>query len=168
MKRSLGVSFNEGALFLLKKIVDISVYIVYIVYIQKVGEMMRLVIHNQLDAPIFKQIYDQIKSQIIAGELKQDDALPSIRQLAKDLKVSVITTKRAYEELERDGFIYTMAKRGSYVKGMNPSLIKEEYLKQIETHLQDALDLADTVGISTAELKALLDVLKSEIEGGRK
>lgn len=93
---------------------------------------MTILIDNKSGAPIYDQIYSQIKAQIISGALKEDDALPSIRSLAKDLHISVITTKRAYDELEREGFIYTLAAKGCFVAKKNTLLIREETLKQIE------------------------------------
>ena len=95
---------------------------------------MNLYIDNRSGSPIYDQIYTQIKNQIISGELEADQALPSIRNLAKDLRISVITTKRAYEELEREGFIYTLPAKGCFVAPKNVELLREETLKQIEAH----------------------------------
>ena len=93
---------------------------------------MNILIDNKSGIPIYDQIYSQIKSQIISGALKQDELLPSIRGLAKDLRISFITTKRAYEELEREGFIYTLPAKGCYVAPKNIELLREENLKKIE------------------------------------
>ena len=90
---------------------------------------MNIFIDNKSGAPIYDQIFNQIKDQIISGALKEDDALPSIRNLAKDLKISVVTTKRAYDELEREGFIYTIAAKGCFVAPKNMELIKKLYKK---------------------------------------
>jgi len=95
-----------------------------------------IILSNMSDRPIYEQIYNQIKNAIISGELKEGDMLPSIRALAKDLRISVITTKRAYDELERDGYIYTVAGKGCYVAKKNMELIREEYLKRIEEHIR--------------------------------
>ena len=95
---------------------------------------MNILIDNKSGAPIYDQIYVQIKSQIISGALKENEMLPSIRGLAKDLRISFITTKRAYEELEREGFIYTLPAKGCYVAPKNVELIREENLKKIEGH----------------------------------
>ena len=117
---------------------------------------MELIIRNTTNQPIYDQIYTQIKDLIIAGKLKEGDALPSMRFLAKELRVSVITTKRAYEELERDGFITTMTGRGSFVSGANLELIREENLKRIETHMEEIVRLASRCGLSLEELTEIL------------
>ena len=98
---------------------------------------MNIVINNSNDKPIYEQIKDQLKEKIISGELKASDALPSMRLLAKELRISVITTKRAYEELEREGFIITVTGKGSFVAEKNLDLIREESLKKIEDILND-------------------------------
>ena len=92
---------------------------------------MNILIDNKSGEPIYNQIYSQIKNQIISGELKEDEMLPSIRGLAKDLRISFITTKRAYEELEKEGFIYTLPAKGCYVAPKNVELLREENLKKI-------------------------------------
>ncbi len=117
---------------------------------------MDIIISNTSDKPIYEQICTQIKDLIIAGKLKEGDALPSMRFLAKELRVSVITTKRAYEELERDGFITTMTGRGSFVSGANLELIREENLKRIETHMEEIVRLASRCGLSLEELTEIL------------
>ena len=106
------------------------------------GESVNIFIDNRNTTPIYDQIYAQIKAQIMSGALGEDAALPSIRNLAKDLRISVITTKRAYEELEKDGFIYTLAGKGSFVAPKNLELVREEHLKRIEEHLGAAARLA--------------------------
>ena len=108
---------------------------------------MYIFIDNKTEAPIYEQIYEQIKSQIISGELCEDEALPSIRNLAKDLRISVITTKRAYEELESEGFIYTVAGKGCFVAAKNTELLREENLKCIEEHMQEIRRLAAGCGL---------------------
>ena len=117
---------------------------------------MDIIISNSSGAPIYEQICAQIKSKIISGELKEGDALPSIRLLAKELRISVITTKRAYEELERDGFLVTYAGKGSFVAGKNLDLIREEHLRQIEELFCRAKELADQSGLANEELYEML------------
>ena len=123
---------------------------------------MTIIIDNKSGVPIYDQIYSQIKAQIIGDALRQDEALPSIRSLAKDLRISVITTKRAYEELEREGFIYTVAAKGSFVARRNLELLREENLRQIEAHLREALALAASCRLSREELCEMLCVLDEE------
>lgn len=120
---------------------------------------MRILINNKSGQPIYEQICTQIRNQIISGELKEDEALPSIRALAKDLRISVITTKRAYEELERDGFIYTLAGKGSFVAQKNLSLLNEEYLRRIESHLDEIRKLCVSIKLTKKELHEMLDAL---------
>ena len=117
---------------------------------------MDIIISNSSGAPIYEQICSQIKGKIISGELKEGDALPSIRLLAKELRISVITTKRAYEELERDGFLVTYPGKGSFVAGKNLDLIREEHLRQIEELFGKAKALADQSGLTNDELYEML------------
>lgn len=123
---------------------------------------MELYISNSGQEPIYAQITRQIKAKILNGELQQGDALPSIRLLAKELRISVITTKRAYEDLEADGFITTMPGRGSFVAPQSPALHREESLKQMEEHLQHAIDAARRGGITKDEVRETLDLLWEE------
>ena len=120
---------------------------------------MDIIISNAGGAPIYEQICSQIKAKIMSGELAEGDALPSIRLLAKELRISVITTKRAYEELEREGFLVTYPGKGSFVAAKNGELLREEQLKQIEQKLTEALALARQGGISDAELAEMFQVL---------
>lgn len=120
---------------------------------------MNLFIDNRSGVPIYDQIYSQIKAQIISGALPEDTMLPSIRNLARDLRISVITTKRAYEELERDGLVYTMAGKGSFVAPMNTENIKENLCMEIEQHLSKVIELAQSCGISRSEIIKMLDEL---------
>ena len=113
---------------------------------------MEILISNASGKPIYDQIASQIKNRIISGLLVQGDALPSMRQLAQELRISVITTKRAYEELERDGFIETFPGKGSFVARKNMEFIREEQLKKMEGLLQQAVELAQGSGISQEEL----------------
>lgn len=123
---------------------------------------MTILIDNKSGAPIYEQIASQIKAQIMSGALREDDPLPSIRSLAKDLRISVITTKRAYEELERAGFLYTVAGKGSFVAPKNVELLREENLKKIEAHLAEAVQLAACCGLSRGELLELLQLAMEE------
>lgn len=117
---------------------------------------MTVLIDNKSAAPIYEQIFTQIKAQIISGDLPEDSALPSIRSLAKDLRISVITTKRAYDELEREGFLYTIAGKGCFVAPRNLELLREENLKAIEEHLAEIHRLAATCGLSLEDLTQML------------
>ena len=122
---------------------------------------MRILIDNKSGLPIYDQIYTQIKAQIISGELKEDEPLPSIRNLAKDLRISVVTTKRAYDELEKEGFIYTIAAKGCFVARKNVELLREENLKAIEDHIDRILQLAVTCNLSREDI---LDMVKFALE----
>ena len=123
---------------------------------------MELIIRNTAGQPIYDQISSQIKAQIIAGALQPGEALPSIRALAKDLKISVITTKRAYDELEGAGFILTVPGKGSFVAAKDTELIREENLRQIEEHMKQIQLLARACGLSRQELGEIYDVLEEE------
>lgn len=123
---------------------------------------MNIFIDNKSGLPIYDQIYNQIKSQIISGALREDQLLPSIRNLAKDLGISVITTRRAYDELEREGFIYTVAGKGCFVAAKNTELLREENLRQIETHLQAIRDLAAACGLSREDIIEMFSVIEEE------
>ena len=117
---------------------------------------MELIIRNTNNQPIYEQICTQIKAQIIAGKLAPGEALPSIRALAKDLRVSVITTKRAYDELEAQGLINTVAGKGCFVAEPDLALFREQSLYLLEDHLAAAAELARTCGLSESELAELL------------
>ncbi len=123
---------------------------------------MEILIKNSSGQPIYEQIYTQIKDLILNGALAEGDALPSIRGLAKDLRISVITTKRAYDELEREGFVNTVAGKGCFVAGTDRELIREEHLKKIETHLQAISQLAKSCGITNEELIEMFRILEVE------
>ena len=120
---------------------------------------MDIIISNSSGEPIYNQIYSQIKTMILDGRLKEGDALPSMRNLAMQLRISIITTKRAYEELERDGFIESYTGKGSFVKAQNKELFREEQLRQIEEMLSQVCEKAKLCGITTEELKEILDLL---------
>ena len=113
---------------------------------------MNILIDNKSGDAIYNQIYSQIKNQIISGELKENEMLPSIRGLAKDLRISFITTKRAYEELEKEGFIYTLPAKGCYVAPKNVELFREDNLKKIEEHIEQIAKLAASCNLSRDEL----------------
>ncbi len=120
---------------------------------------MNIFISNTTDEPIYEQIVRQIKALVTAGELSEGDALPSMRTLAQQLRISVITTKRAYEELERDGFIESYTGKGSFVKRQNPELYREDTLRRIEAQLGAVCDMAKTAGVELAELCDIIALL---------
>ncbi len=123
---------------------------------------MDILIRNTGDQPIYEQIVQQIKHLILKGELAEGTPLPSMRLLAKELRISVITTKRAYEELEREGFITTVTGKGSFVAGKNIELVREEYLRRIETLLGQSVDLAREGNIPFDQVLEMLNVLYEE------
>lgn len=123
---------------------------------------MEIIIRNVGDVPIYEQIAAQVKQTILVGSLKEGEALPSIRLLAKELRVSVITTKRAYEELEREGFIVSVPGKGSFVAQVNHQRIREHHYKEIEDHLQKALNQARLCGLAVEDV---VGMLKSINEG---
>ncbi|QSX04817.1 GntR family transcriptional regulator [Sedimentibacter sp. zth1] len=123
---------------------------------------MNILISNSSDKPIYEQIVSQIKACIISGELKDNDALPSMRLLAKELRISVITTKRAYEELEKEGFIVSVTGKGSFVAAKNINLIKEEALKYIEEEMSKIIEKSNLCNISFEEL---IEMFKTIYEG---
>jgi len=123
---------------------------------------MQIIISNSSKEPIYEQITKQVKSSILAGELQEGAALPSIRQLAKDLQISVITTKRAYEELEKAGFIYSIVGKGSFVAEQNLEVIREKKLKVIEEQLSAVITNSREIGLSLDELQQLLKILYEE------
>lgn len=123
---------------------------------------MTIIIDNKSGVPIYDQIYSQIKAQIIGDALRQDEALPSIRSLAKDLRISVITTKRAYDELEAEGFIYTFPGKGSFVAPKNTELLREENLRRIEEHMREISALAVQSGLTRQELSEMYTLISEE------
>ena len=123
---------------------------------------MTIFISNSGEQPIYEQITGQIKEMILRGELKGGDALPSMRGLAKDLHISVITTKRAYEEFERDGFIHTMVGKGSFVADANMEMMKEEQFRRIEEILAEGVALAKRSGIDCEELQEIIRMVYEE------
>lgn len=123
---------------------------------------MDIILTNVGGQPIYDQIVSQVKAQILSGKLKEGDALPSLRALAKDLRISVITTKRAYEELEREGFIVSLTGKGSFVAGANTELIREEHLRRLEDHLREAVSLSHLCGLDLDGLTSILSMLYKE------
>lgn len=125
---------------------------------------MDIIITNQSDRPIYEQIMDQIKAQIMSGELKEGDALPSMRLLAKELRISIITTKRAYEELEREGYIESYTGKGSFVKGVNHEMVKESVMFEIENLMEEVLEKAALAKVPFDELVERMKLLYEEKE----
>jgi len=123
---------------------------------------VEIIISNSSGKPIYEQITSQIKNLIMSGDLLPGSPLPSMRLLAKELRISVITTKRAYEELEREGFITTIIGKGSFVSENNTELVKEEHLRKIEENIQNAVDYARQSGISLDELHEIMDMIYKE------
>ncbi len=123
---------------------------------------MNIIISNSSEAPIYQQITDQIRDSILRGELLEGDLLPSIRNLAKDLRISVITTKRAYDELENDGYIVSVSGKGFYVAGQNAELLHESRLSIVEEKLEEAVKCAKTLNIERSDVFRLLELLYEE------
>ena len=123
---------------------------------------MDIIISNSIDTPLYEQVKEQIKNKIVANELKAGELLPSIRSLAKDLRISVITTKNAYDELEKEGYVETIPGKGTYVANKNTELIKEEQLQKVEGLIDTAVSIAKISGISKDEIKEMLDILYGE------
>ena len=123
---------------------------------------MDFYISHSSKKPIYEQIMAQIKSQILSGVLKEGDALPSIRVLARELRISVITTKRAYDELEHEGLLHSVAGKGTFVAAANPQLLREEKMRQLEDLLQKAVDSAKEHGFSLEELTRILTLIYQE------
>ena len=147
---------------------DIQLYITYAMAWNSHNSKeihMDIIISNSSGVPIYEQIEEQIKSQILSGELIEGDALPSMRVLAKELKISIITTKRAYEDLERDGFIESITGKGSFVKGINSDMVKENMLFSIQELLEKAVDKAILCNVSYDELSEMLALLYEEKSG---
>ena len=123
---------------------------------------MNIFIDNKSGIPIYDQIYTQIKNHIISGELKEDEALPSLRGLAKDLRISVVTTKRAFDELEKEGFVYTIPAKGCFVAAKNAELLQEENLKKIEEHMQLIAQLAVSCNLSRQDILDMFCIIWEE------
>ena len=125
---------------------------------------MQLYIDNRCGAPIYDQIYSQIKDAILSGQVTEGEVLPSIRALAKDLRISVITTKRGYDELESEGFIYTLPGKGCFVAERSTELLREENLRKIESHMQEIRRLANACRLTEQELDDMWRLQKEEVE----
>ena len=123
---------------------------------------MNVIVSNASDKPIYEQIYIQIKGAILRGECREGEALPSIRALAKELRISVITTKRAFDDLERDGFIYSVQGKGSFVAAKNREMVREQYLQQIEEKFAEAAELAEQAGITKQQLSEMFSLAIGE------
>ena len=125
--------------------------------------MVNIIISNQSDKPIYEQIAEQIKNLIINGELSEAEMLPSIRNLAKELQISVITTKKAYEELEREGFIVSVPGKGSFVKPQNIELLKEARIRIVEEKMAEPISAAKSIDMPLEELQEMLKLLYEEV-----
>lgn len=123
---------------------------------------MDIIISNSGEKPIYEQISTQIKNKILSGELGEGAALPSMRLLAKELRISVITTKRAYEELEREGLISSVTGKGSFVRGVNSELLREEALKKIESHMEEIRALGAGCGLTLEEIEEMFRLIYSQ------
>ncbi|WP_305133071.1 GntR family transcriptional regulator [Thomasclavelia cocleata] len=128
---------------------------------------MNIIISNSSNIPIYEQIKEQIKNKVVSNELETGELLPSIRSLAKDLRISVITTKNAYEELEKEGYVETIPGKGTYVAHKNIKLIREEQLQKVESLMDTAVSIAKISKISKEEIKMMLDILYEEEENGK-
>lgn len=123
---------------------------------------MNIIISNSSGEPIYAQVEKQIKESIMTGKLQADEPLPSIRLLSKELRISVITTKRAYDELESQGFIYTVPGKGSFVAAQDKEFLKETILRNVEEHMGKAIEEAEKINMSLDDLKGILEVLYKE------
>ncbi len=123
---------------------------------------MNIIISNSSDIPLYEQVKEQIKNKIVSNELKAGELLPSIRNLAKGLRISVITTKNAYEELEKEGYVETIPGKGTYVANKNTEIIRDEQLQKIENLIDTAVSIAKISGISKKEIEDMLSILYEE------
>ena len=123
---------------------------------------MNIIISNSSNMPLYEQVKEQIKNGIVSNELKTGELLPSIRSLARDLKISVITTKNAYEELEKEGYVETIPGKGTYVANKNAEIIKDEQLQKIEQLIEKAVTIAKISSISKKEMEEILNILYGE------
>lgn len=123
---------------------------------------MKIIINNSSMEPIYEQLIEQIKALIIQGELKENDVLPSVRTLSKELKISALTVKKAYDFLEEEGFTITIHGKGTYVAATNQELVKEEYRKEVESDFEKAIQKGKRCGMSKEEIKQLFDLLWEE------
>lgn len=123
---------------------------------------MKIIINNSSMQPIYEQLIDQIKNMIINGELKENDVLPSVRVLSRELKISALTVKKAYDNLEIEGFTATVHGKGTYVKGANQQLLLEEQRKEIEIDLENVIEKGKRYGMSVEEIKELFNIIMEE------
>ncbi|MEI3607348.1 GntR family transcriptional regulator [Pseudogracilibacillus sp. SE30717A] len=124
---------------------------------------MNIILAANSKVPLFQQIKEQIKQQIFTGKLQEGDALPSMRALAKDLQVSVITTKRAYEELEREGYVISTVGRGTFIAGQQPHVLREWQMRELENEIEKIVSSSKQIGLSKEELMELLDMYYEEV-----
>ncbi len=139
-----------------------SLLTILYICVYKGGDQLKIIVSNRSGTPIYEQIKSQIKEAIFSGELREDDLLPSIRQLAKDLKISVITTTRAYSDLEEEGFVVNVQGKGCYILPQNKEMARENALRKVELNLTEAIIAAMNGGISKNEVIDILEVLYKE------
>ena len=123
---------------------------------------MKIIINSSSMVPIYEQIVDQVKAQIVAGDLKENDILPSVRGLAKELKISALTVKKAYDNLEQDGFTVTVHGKGTYVAAANPERMKEEQMRSVEAELDRTVQKARRCGLADAEIRKIFDIIMED------
>ena len=123
---------------------------------------MKIIINSSSMVPIYEQIVDQVKAQIVAGDLKENDILPSVRGLAKDLKISALTVKKAYDNLEQDGFTVTVHGKGTYVAAANPERMKEEQMRSVEAELDRTVQKARRCGLADAEIRKIFEIIMED------
>ncbi|HJD01559.1 MAG TPA: GntR family transcriptional regulator [Candidatus Mediterraneibacter excrementavium] len=123
---------------------------------------MKIIINSSSMVPIYEQIVDQVKAQIVAGDLKENYILPSVRGLAKDLKISALTVKKAYDNLEQDGFTVTVHGKGTYVAAANPERMKEEQMRSVEAELDWTVQKARRCGLADAEIRKIFEIIMED------
>lgn len=123
---------------------------------------MKIIINSSSMVPIYEQIVDQVKAQIVSGDLKENDILPSVRGLAKDLKISALTVKKAYDNLEQDGFTVTVHGKGTYVAAANPERMKEEQMRSVEAELDWTVQKARRCGLADAEIRKIFEIIMED------
>ena len=156
------MSLENSAREYSRLLLDMTVMSEYTVHVKNNtvgGDDLEIVISNSSSSPIYEQIKEQVKAQILSGELEEDEMLPSLRQLAKDLKISVLTTTRAYNELEQEGFIASRQGKGFFVMSSSSNLIREQLIKEVESNLNNAIQAAGRAAMSDDEIISLLRLL---------
>ena len=123
---------------------------------------MKIIINSSSMVPIYEQIVDQVKAQIVAGDLKENDILPSVRELAKGLKISALTVKKAYDNLEQDGFTVTVHGKGTYVAAANPERMKEEQMRSVEAELDWTVQKARRCCLADAEIRKIFEIIMED------